>query len=146
MKISQDGINLIKQFEGCELEAYPDPGTGGDPWTIGYGHTGSLVKQGMRISAEEAEELLRADLAKFEQCVDAALEAEITQHQFDALVCFAYNVGCRAMRNSTLIRLVNAGNIVAAQQQFRRWSKAGGKEMAGLLRRRDAEAELFGLA
>ena len=146
MKISDEGIVLIKEFEGLELEAYPDPGTGGDPWTVGYGHTGTLVKPGMRITEADAEDLLRADLARFETCVDAALEVEVTQHQFDACVAFALNVGCKAFSGSTLCNLINVGNAVAAQQQFRRWNKAAGKEMAGLTLRRNAEADLFGSA
>lgn len=142
MNISTKGLALIKSFEGCELEAYPDPGTGGEPWTIGFGHTGS-VYPGQTITAEEAEALLEADVEKFSQCVEEMLEVEVSQDQFDALVCFAYNVGCKALRGSTLLKLVNAGEFDAAAKQFLRWNKAGGKVMAGLTRRRQAESDLF---
>lgn len=146
MKLSPDGLALLKSFEGLRLDAYPDPATGGDPWTIGYGHTGLDVKPGLTITQEEADDLLAEDAHKFEQCVEEALEQPPNPHQFDAMVCLAYNIGCKAFMASTLLRLFNEGNTVAAQQQFRRWNKAAGKEMAGLTRRRDAEADLFGVA
>ena len=146
MKMSEDGLALLKQFEGLEFCAYPDPATNGDPWTIGYGHTGPEVKVGMVITEDDAEALLKADLERFEQCVEESLEREATQHQFDAMVCLAYNIGCKAFTGSTMLRLFNEGNTVAAQQQFGRWNKAAGKVMAGLTRRRNAEADLFGMA
>lgn len=143
MKISDKGLSLIKSFEGCELTAYPDPGTGGDPWTIGYGHTGPEVVPGLTINQDEAEAYLTLDVEKFERCVEDALTVEATQGQFDALVSFAYNVGCKAMSGSTLVRLLNAGNKDGAASQFGRWNKAGGRVMAGLTRRRQAERDLF---
>ena len=143
MKISDKGIALIKSFEGCVLEAYPDPGTGGDPWTIGYGHTGSEIYPGFTITQERADEYLRLDVQRFEQCVEQSLLVDVNQNQFDALVCFSFNVGCKALSGSTLLKLLNNGDSEAASQQFARWSKAGGKVMAGLVRRRDAERQLF---
>jgi lysozyme len=143
MKISDAGIALIKSMEGLRLDAYPDPATGSDPWTIGYGHTGPEVRRGMTITEETAEQLLRNDCTKFEDCVTDALEVEVAQHQFDALVSFAFNVGCAAFMSSTMLKLLNAGNFEAAEQQFKRWDKAAGKVMAGLTRRRAAEADLF---
>lgn len=142
MKTSQAGIDLIKQFEGLELTAYPDPGTGGEPWTIGYGHTGG-VKPGDTVTEAEAEELLRQDLEKFEDCVNAYVSVPITQSQFDALVSFAFNVGCGALKSSTLLRLLNNGDTEAAAAQFGRWNKAAGRVLAGLTRRRGAERDLF---
>ena len=142
MKTSEKGIDLIKSFETLQLAAYPDPGTGGEPWTIGWGHTGG-VKQGDTCTEEEAEEWIRSDLEKFERCVDRYVEVEITQEQFDALVCFTFNVGCGSLQSSTLLKLINAGNFEAAAQQFGRWNKANGKVLAGLTRRRDAERQLF---
>ena len=142
MKTSEKGIDLIKSFETLQLEAYPDPGTGGEPWTIGWGHTGG-VKQGDTCTEEEAEGWIRADLEKFERCVDRYVEVELTQEQFDALVCFTFNVGCGSLQSSTLLKLINAGNFEAAAQQFGRWNKANGKVLAGLTRRRDAERQLF---
>lgn len=142
MRISDVGLALIKGFEGLRLEAYPDPATGGEPWTIGYGHTGE-VKQGDVITEEEAESLLRQDVAQFEMCVNGALQVNVTQGQFDALVSLAYNIGCRNLRNSTLMAKLNAGDDVGASAEFLRWNRAAGKVMAGLTRRREAERDLF---
>lgn len=142
MKISETGLNLIKSFEGLELKAYPDPGTGGEPITIGYGHTGG-VKLGDVITKDEADELLKLDVFKFEECVNDSVEVEMTQGMFDALVSFAYNCGCSALKSSTLLRLLNQGNKEGAAQQFGRWNKAAGKVLPGLTRRREAERQLF---
>ena len=140
MNISKIGIEFIKQYEGCRLIAYKCPA---GILTIGYGHTGLDVTEGLEITQGEAETLLRNDLAKFEDCVTYAVEVELDQNQFDALVSFAYNVGCAAMAGSTLVKLLNSGDDLAAAQQFPRWAKAGGKTVAGLLRRREAEKTLF---
>lgn len=143
MKISAKGLALIKSFEGCQLQAYPDPGTGSDPWTIGYGHTGPEVVPGLMIDQEQADTYLQDDVSTFEQCVEAALLNDVTQDEFDAMVCFAFNVGCKAFSGSTMLRLVNAGDKEGAASQFIRWNKAGGRVMAGLTRRRQAERDLF---
>jgi len=137
------GISLIKNFEGLVLEAYPDPGTGGAPWTIGYGHTGKDVKPGLVITPDKAEELLRKDLQIFEAGVNSFVTTQITQNQFDALVSFAYNCGLNNLSSSTLLKLVNAGDKAGAADQFLRWNKAAGKVMAGLTKRRTAERALF---
>jgi lysozyme len=142
MKTSRNGIELIKSHEGLRLEAYPDPATGGEPWTIGYGHTGG-VNEGDVIDIEEAERLLRQDLERFERCVSECVKVDIIQPQFDALVCFAFNVGCGNLRGSTLLKLVNTEDFEGAAAQFGRWNKAAGKVMAGLTKRRAEEAELF---
>ena len=140
--ISDKGIALIQEFEGLRLEAYPDPGTGGEPWTIGIGHTGG-VKQGDTCTAEEADAWLREDCTDAELCIDDHVDVALTQNQRDALISFVFNLGCPNFRSSTLLKLLNAGNYNAAAQQFQRWDRAAGREMAGLLRRRKAEAELF---
>ena len=142
--INAAGLALLKEFEGCKLTAYPDPATGGDPWTIGYGSTGPHVKRGVTITQAEAERLLLADLDRFEQAVTRYVTVPLTQNQFDALVSFTYNCGQGSLQTSTLLRKLNAGDYAGAQGQFARWNRAGGKEMAGLTRRRAAEAELFG--
>ena len=142
--INAAGLALLKEFEGCKLTAYPDPATGGDPWTIGYGSTGPHVKRGVTITQAEAERLLLADLDRFEQAVTRYVTVPLTQNQFDALVSFTYNCGQGSLQTSTLLRKLNAGDYAGAQGQFARWNRAGGKEMAGLTRRRSAEAELFG--
>ncbi len=142
MKISQKGTDLIKQFEGVSLKAYPDPGTGGEPWTIGYGHTGG-VKKGDVITQAQAEEFLRNDLIKFETGVSNALTVETTQNQFDAMVSLAYNIGLGNFTKSTLLRKHNANCWQCAAAQFGVWRNAGGKVMNGLIRRRAAERELY---
>lgn len=139
MKISADGIELIKRFEGCRLSAYLD--AVGVP-TIGYGSTEG-VTMGDTITQDEAETLLLEDLARFERCVTDAVKVPIDQNAFDALVSFAFNVGCGALEKSTLLKLLNAGDHKAAAEQFKRWDKAGGNALAGLTKRRAAEAALF---
>lgn len=143
---SDAGIQLIKRFEGLELRAYPDPGTGGKPWTIGIGTTvypsGQAVKPGDVITEAQAEEYLRHDLARFEAAVREHAPAT-TQAQFDALVSFAYNVGEGALAKSTLLKKHNAGDYDGAAREFGRWNRAAGKVLAGLTRRRAAEAQLY---
>ena len=139
--IGAAGLALLKEFEGCELTAYIDPV---GILTIGYGSTGPHVKRGLTITQAEAERLLLADLDRFEQAVERMVGVPLTQNQFDALVSFCYNVGTGSLHSSTLLRKLLAGDYEGAQGQFARWNRAGGKEMAGLTRRRAAEAELFG--
>ena len=138
-KISQRGIDLIKQFEGLRLEAYLCPA---GVWTIGYGSTRD-VKKGDKITAAEAGEMMAADLLPFERDVSRLVKVPLDQCQFDALVCFAYNVGGGALASSTLLKLLNAGDYAGAAGQFARWNKANGKQLAGLTRRREAERALF---
>jgi lysozyme len=144
-------IALIQQFEGCAKKqadgsfiAYPDPGTGGDPWTIGWGTTGADVKQGAVWSQQQCDDRLTADLTSFAAKVSAVLgAAQTSQHQFDALVSFAYNVGVGNLSSSTLLKLHKAGDFAGAAQQFGRWNKAAGKVLPGLTKRRAAEAALY---
>ncbi|EBO0868514.1 lysozyme [Salmonella enterica] len=147
MQTSPKGIALIKQFEGCSLTAYPDPGTGGAPWTIGYGWThpvdGKPVKPGMKIDQDTADRLLKTGLVSYENDVLKLVKVKLTQGQFDALVSFAYNVGSRSLSTSTLLKKLNGGDVNGAADEFPRWNKAGGKVMGGLTRRREAERSLF---
>jgi len=144
MKISENGIAVAHYFESCKLEAYPDPGSkDGKPWTIGWGHTGPEVMRGLVWSQRQADDAFVTDIAKFERGVSSLVNAELNQYQFDALVLFAYNVGLESLKSSTLLKLLNAGDYVGAQQQFKRWDKNDGKVMRGLTRRRAAEATLF---
>lgn len=142
MKINEAGLALIKEFEGLRLNAYPDPGSGHYPYTIGYGST-KHVRPDMQITEEEADHRLREDVHETEQAVTDFVEVELTENQFSALCAFVFNVGREAFRTSTLLRLLNTGDYAAASQQFGRWNKAGGRVMAGLTRRRQAEKELF---
>lgn len=137
--MSSAGIAHLKEFEGLELRAYQDLG---GVWTIGFGHT-LHVKAGQVITLQRAEELLRIDLDKFERCVSAAVEVELYQSQFDALVSFAYNVGCHAFRTSTLLVKLNEGDHIGAADQLPRWNKVKGTVHRGLTRRRESERLMF---
>jgi len=134
------GIALIKEFEGCRLQAYPDPATGGDPWTIGYGHTAG-VEPGQTVTQAQADAFLISDLRMFEQQVAALVQVVLTPNQFSALVSFQYNTG--ALDGSTLLALLNQQQFAAAADQFGRWVYANGQVMPGLVRRRAAEKALF---
>lgn len=140
--INQAGLNLIKTHEGCSLKAYPDPGTGGVPWTIGYGSTRG-VKRGDSITQGRAEDLLREDLLTFEAGVEAILFADATDNQFSALVSFAFNVGLHNLAMSTLLKKFNSDDYTGAADEFLKWTKAAGKVLPGLVSRRKAERELF---
>lgn len=139
MKISQEGVNLIKHFEGCRLEAYKCPA---GVWTIGYGHTKG-VKEGDAIEQEAAEAFLIEDLEAFEQAVARLVKVPITQQQFDALVSFTFNLGAGNLAASTLLRKLNNYQYAEVPEQMMRWVKAGGQVLDGLVRRRAAEAALF---
>jgi GH24 family phage-related lysozyme (muramidase) len=142
MTLSQRGLDLIKKFEGLRLTAYKCA-AGVD--TIGYGHTGSDVKPGMRITEEEAEKLLWRDTESAQQAVHSFVNIKLNQNEYDALVSFVFNIGPTAFVNSTLLKLLNHGadrKVVAAE--FDRWVKAGSdKPVQGLVRRREAEKALF---
>jgi lysozyme len=137
---SDKGLALTKSFEGLHLAAYKDCA---NVWTIGYGHTGSGVYNGMTISEAEAETLLHADLAEAVACVNRAMTATVSQNQFDAMVDFCFNAGRGNLLQSTLLRKVNLGDFAGAAAQFGLWVHAGGQIVDGLVRRRKAEAELF---
>lgn len=140
MQTNNEGIKLMHSFEGCKLQSYKDiVGI----WTIGWGSTGPDIGPNMTWTQQQADERFKKDLQKFEKAVSAAVKVPITSNQFSALVCFTYNVGAGAMTNSTLIKKLNFGDISGAADQFLRWNKAGGKEVKGLTRRREAERELF---
>ncbi len=141
MRIGQKGIELIKQFEGCKLTSYLCPA---GVWTIGYGHTGKDVTDGLSITQEEADALLYDDLYQFEAGVSRLVsELDITQGMFDALVSFAFNLGLGALAKSTLLKKLKQGAIFDTADEFAKWNKVNGKESAGLIRRREAEIELF---
>ncbi len=142
MQPSQNAYNLVKAFEGCRLEAYPDPGTGGEPWTIGYGSTVG-VTAGMVITQEQADARLERDMAAAAAAVEKYRAAPLNQNQFDALCDFVFNVGAEAFRTSTLLRLLNSRSYKSAAYEFGRWTRAGGRVLPGLVKRRAAERQLF---
>ena len=140
MQTSDLGVALIKQFEGLRTCAYLDAA---GIWTIGYGHTGEDVRSGARIRPEDAERLLRADLAVAEAAIHTLVTQPLAQPSFDALASFVFNVGAQAFAGSTLLRKLNAGDTEGAAAEFERWRYAGGRALPGLLRRRIAERTLF---
>lgn len=146
-EVSQKGLDLIKAFEGLSLKAYPDPATGGEPITIGYGATGG-IKLGTVWTQDQADKRLAEDVQRFADGVSKALEGALTtQSQFDAMVSLAYNVGLGNFGGSTLLKKHKAGDYLGAGGEFPKWNKAAGKVMGGLVRRRAAEAQLYkGLA
>ncbi|WP_057883911.1 lysozyme [Tsuneonella troitsensis] len=148
-KVGPAGLALIKDFEGLAkvrpdglVEAYPDPGTGGAPWTIGWGATGPDIGPGTVWTRSECDARLAIDVARHAADVVRALgDAPTTQAQFDALVSFHYNTG--AIARATLTRRHRQGDFAGAAAEFARWNRAGGRVMAGLTRRREAEARLY---
>ena len=145
MKTGERGLDLIKEFEGCKLAAYQCPA---GIWTIGIGSThygdGTPVTKNRTLPTEKAAiALLAATIGQYEKAVNA-VGVELTQKEFDALVCLCYNIGAGNFLKSTLVKMLKTGDDKAEiAQQFLRWDKAGGKSLAGLTRRRNAEAELF---
>lgn len=139
MKLSQVGLDLIKSFEGLRLEPYY---CSSHVLTIGYGSTGPHVKEGMKITEQQAEDLLRKDVARFEDGVTRLINIPLNQNQFDALVSFAFNCGVGALEESTLRRRLNGGEDpnTVAKEELKRWTNGG---LAGLVRRRQAETDLF---
>ncbi|MBR1770070.1 MAG: lysozyme [Bacteroidales bacterium] len=142
MKTSEKGITLIKSFEGLRLTAYKPVKTE-KYFTIGYGHCSASIREGMTITQKLAEQYLKEDLQKFEQGINGQ-HLKINQNQFDALVSFAFNVGLKNFAISTLLRKIKLGaNNPAIRDEFMRWVYSGGNKLAGLERRRKAEADLY---
>lgn len=138
-----NAIDLIKQFEGFRPEAYKDSV---GVWTIGYGTTiinNQPVKQGMTITQEQALQLVQQEVNKLWSQIESILKVKINDNQMNALIDFAYNLGFGSLKNSTLMRLVNESKFDEAANQFPRWVYAGGKVLPGLVRRREAERQLF---
>ena len=145
IKIGIEGINLIKQFEGCKLKSYLCPAK---IWTIGYGNTfyenGIKVKEGDTITQQRAEELLKFILIQFEQYVDSYTRDDVTQNQFSSLTSFCYNVGPQNLKSSTLLKKININpQDPTIALEFAKWNKGGGKILSGLVRRREAEKNLY---
>ena len=152
-EINHAGIGLIRDFEGCRLEAYPDPGTGGDPWTIGWGSTGPDIEEGTVWTQEEADARFASDINDFAAGVAKGIKVDVSDNQFAAMVSLAYNIGLgkktvgdkkgSGFLGSTLLKRVNEERFDEAADEFLKWNKAAGRVMPGLTRRREAERELF---
>jgi lysozyme len=153
MKLNKLGIDLMHFFEGCKLEAYECSGSLPLPkdkkfFTIGYGNTfyenGTPVRQGDKITQDRANSLFVFVANKFADEIKKLIKTNLSENQFSALVCFAYNVGTGNLAKSTLLKKVNANpNDATIANEFLRWNKAGGKELLGLTRRRTAESKLY---
>jgi lysozyme len=145
MKLNKEGADLIKEFEGCKLKAYQ---CSAKKWTIGYGNTffedGTPVVAGNAITQQKAEQLFEIIADEFASKVAKLVPSHINSNQFGALVSFAYNCGVVNLQKSTLLKKVNANhNDPSIRAEFAKWNKAGGKVLAGLTRRREAEANLY---
>lgn len=138
-RIDHAGLTFIAGFEGLRLKAYQDVG---GIWTIGYGHTGAVHK-GQAITREQALLLLKTDVSVAEAAIHKYVEVALNQHRYNALVSFVYNVGAGAFKASTLLHLLNAGHYGQARAQLLRWDRVNGRPVAGLTRRRQAEAALW---
>lgn len=157
MKTSEAGIELIHSFEGLHkvrpdgrIEAYPDPGTGDDPWTIGWGSTGidpfngGRIREGTVWTREQCDQRFEQHLEQFERAVmNGTANRPCSQAQFDAMVSLCYNIGPAGFARSSVLRRHRAGDYAGAAKAFLMWNKAGGRVMRGLTRRREAEAALY---
>ena len=139
MKISQEGMTLIKHYEGCKLESYQ---CAAGVWTIGYGSTKD-VKEGMKITQEDAEKLLKKDVEVYEDAVNDAVTVPIKQNEFDALVSWTFNLGGSNLKSSTMLKVLNEGKYQDVPEQIKRWNKVKGVVNEGLVKRRKSEALLF---
>ena len=139
--VNAAGLKLIKEFEGLRLDSYICPA---GVWTVGYGSTGEHVYPGQHITEPEAEELLRKDLWRFEDCVSSKVMVQLTDNEYAALVSFAFNCGCGALQESTLLRRLNAGEPKPRvfSEELPKWVRGGGQVLPGLVRRREAEVAL----
>lgn len=142
MTTREQGVAAIKAHEGLRLQAYPDPASGGEPWTIGYGHTGG-VKPGDVITLEQAEQFLADDIATAQMGIRALVSVPLNSGQLWALTSFVFNLGAGALKKSTLLTKLNAGDYKGAADEFGKWINAAGKPMAGLVTRRTAERAMF---
>ncbi len=140
MRASKKAIDLIKSFEGCKLEAYQD---GGGVWTIGYGTTGLGIVEGLKISQPVANGMLLDYVGNVSEQVSSIVKMRCNQNQFDALVCFTYNLGFGALKGSTLLKKILISDMAGAAEEFHKWNHDNGKVVAGLTRRREAEKALF---
>ncbi len=139
MKISEDGLELIKKFEGCETSAYQDSV---GVWTIGFGHTKG-VEEGQTCSIEDAELMLTDEMDEYEGYINNMVKVDLQQHEFDSLVAWVYNLGPTNLNESTMLKVLNGGQFDRVPDEMNRWTRAGGEILEGLVRRRQAESLMF---
>ena len=139
MNISQEGLSLIKKFEGCELKSYK---CAAGVWTIGYGAIKG-VTENMQITKEEADKLLLHEMDEYEGYINNMVTVDLNQNQFDSLVSWVFNLGPSNLKSSTMLKVINNNELDEVPSQIKRWNKANGKVLEGLIRRREAEALLF---
>lgn len=137
------GLEILKSFESCRLQAYPDPGTGDGPFTVGWGQTGAGIGPSTVWTQEQADEALSQNLVSFCDGVNKLVTVDLNSNQLSALIDFAYNAGLHNLAVSTLLRKVNSKDFPGAADQFALWDRAAGKVLPGLVTRRRAEACLF---
>jgi lysozyme len=150
-QLTIDDLTLTRDSENCKLTAYPDPasprargtGTSGAPWTIGWGHTGPEVCEGLVWTQAQADAQLLKDMQRAEDNVRKYVTHEITKDQFIALCDFAFNIGNQAFDTSTLLKYLNQYRLEEAIGEFAKWNRAGGEILNGLIKRRDGEKALF---
>lgn len=135
--------SIIRRWEGCRLVAYPDPATGGDPYTIGFGATGPGIRKGVTWTQQQADKRLEQDVTRFVDGVRSMLKRPATDNQLGAMASLAYNIGLARFENSTLLRLFNSGSTDGAAKQFGVWTMAAGQRMQGLVNRRADERRVF---
>jgi lysozyme len=145
MKVNAEGYALIKKFEGCRLKAYKCPA---NVWTIGYGNTfyenGMKVKEGDVITQQRAEELAKFIIDQFAVTIEPFIQKPLTDNQFSACVSLAYNIGTSGFKRSSVFKKLNINpNNPTIADSFKLWNKGGGKVLAGLVKRRDAEIQLY---
>lgn len=140
MTCNQAGLDLIKRFESCRLEAYQDIR---GIWTIGWGHTGPEVTEGLVWTQDMADRFFEHDVSSVAGRLSLLVECPLSENQFSALVCFAFNIGVGAFAKSTLLKLINSGDFDGADDEFVKWDHCDGKIVEGLLTRREAERDLF---
>lgn len=139
MKISEDGLELIRNFEGCETSAYQDSV---GVWTIGFGHTKD-VEEGQTCSMEDAETMLADEMDEYEGYINDMVRVDLQQHEFDSLVAWVYNLGPTNLGESTMLKVLNGGQFDRVPDEMNRWNRAGGEVLEGLVRRRQAESLMF---
>jgi lysozyme len=138
-----EALKLIKEFEGCRLKAYPDPATGAAPWTIGYGATGPKIGPGTVWTQAQADQDLLERVVALGKHIDLVVTVDMADDELAALISFTYNVGTGNFDHSTMLVLLNKGDILGAAKEFPKWNKAAGKVLGGLVTRRSGEMAEF---